>query len=73
MKRCILILLAGLLWMRPQPADAQTKLRLSTIIPGTEHVQLVSNGDFQSQGTVTATNTHPSPTGWDRQADMYAD
>ena len=47
--------------MWTQPADAQTRLRLSTIIPGTENVQLVANGDFQFQGTVTATNTHPFP------------
>ena len=59
--------------MWAQPADAQTKLRLSTIIPGTENVQLVANGDFQTQGTVTATNTHPFPTGWTRLADMFAD
>ncbi len=59
--------------MWTQPADAQTRLRLSTIIPGTETVQLVANGDFQLQGTVTATNTHPFPTGWTRTADMFAD
>jgi hypothetical protein len=59
--------------MWTQPADAQIRLRLSTIIPGTENVQLVANGDFQTQGTVTATNTHPFPTGWTRLADMYAD
>src|SRR5512133_563966 len=73
MKRCSLILLTGLLWMWAQPADAQTRLRLSTIIPGTENVQLVANGDFQLQGTVTPTNTHPFPTGWTRTADMFAD
>lgn len=59
--------------MWTQPAEAQTRLRLATIIPGTENVQLVANGDFQSQGTVTATNTHPFPTGWSRLADIYAD
>ncbi len=59
------------MWL--QPAEAQTRLRLSTIIPGTENVQLVANGDFQSQGTVTSTNTHPFPTGWARLADMFAD
>jgi len=67
------MLLLGLLGAWIQPAEAQTKLQLSTIIPGTENVQLVSNGDFQSQGTVTATNTHPFPTGWTRLADIYAD
>jgi hypothetical protein len=54
-------------------APAQTKLKLSAIIPGTESVQLISNGDFQSQGAVSSTNTHPYPTGWTRQADMFAD
>ena len=73
MNRCSLILLSGLLWMWTQPADAQTRVRLSAIIPGTENVQLVANGDFQAQGTVTATNTHPFPTGWTRRADMFAD
>ena len=73
MKRCSLILLSGLLWLGVPSADAQTRLRLSTIIPGTETVQLVANGDFQLQGTVTATNTHPFPTGWTRTADMFAD
>ena len=68
-----MILLGSLLWVWTQPAGAQTRLRLSTIIPGTESVQLVSNGDFQSQGAPTSTNTHPFPTGWTRSADMFAD
>jgi len=72
-KRCSSILLGGLLWMWTQPGDAQTRLRLSTIIPGTETVQLVANGDFQLQGPVTSTNTHPFPDGWTRLADMFAD
>jgi hypothetical protein len=67
------LLLMGLLWICIQPAGAQTRLKLSAIIPGTESVQLVSNGDFQLQGAVTATNTHPYPPGWARQADMFAD
>jgi hypothetical protein len=50
-----------------------TRLPLPSIAPGTEAVQLVTNGDFQAQGTVTSTNTHPSPTGWSRLADMFAD
>ncbi len=50
-----------------------TRLRLSTITPGTEVVQLVANGDFQSQGPVSSTNTHPYPTGWSRSADIFAD
>jgi len=54
-------------------APAQTRLKLSTIIPGTENVQLIQNGDFQFQGALTTTNTHPYPAGWTRQADMFAD
>lgn len=64
---------ACLLWLALDSAQAQTKLRLADIIPGTENVQLVANADFQLQGTVTATNTHPFPTGWTRVADMFAD
>ena len=53
---------------------AQTnRFKLSDIIPGTEHVQLVLNGDFQSQGAASPTNTHPSPTGWTRQGNTFAD
>jgi hypothetical protein len=73
MKRPGLALLICLLLKWTEPAEAQTKLRLSTIIPGTERVQSVYNGDFQFQGAVTATNTHPLPTGWARQADIFAD
>jgi hypothetical protein len=51
---------------------AQTRLSLSSIIPGTEKVQLVYNGDFQFQGQ-TFTNAHPYPIGWIRQADVFAD
>jgi len=68
-----LFLLACLLWLALDSARAQTKLKLANIIPGTENVQLVYNGDFQFQGPVTATNTHPFPTGWTRAADIYAD
>ncbi len=53
-------------------AEAQTRLSLSTVIPGSERVLLVSNGDFQFQGPLI-TNSHPLPTGWIRQADMFAD
>ncbi len=51
---------------------AQTRLTLSSIIPGTEKVQLIYNGDFQFQGQ-TFTNAHPYPLGWLRQADLFAD
>src|SRR5439155_7953864 len=49
-----------------------TKLKLGAVIPGTENVQLVYNGDFQFQGPLI-TNSHPFPVGWTRQADMFAD
>src|SRR5437016_12047946 len=52
-------------------SQAQTRLKLSTIIPGTENVQLVYNGDFQFQGPLV-NNSYPFPTGWSRQADMFA-
>jgi hypothetical protein len=73
MQQCHVMLLVGLLGAWVGPAQAQTKLRLAAIIPGTENVQLVANGDFQSQGSATATNTHPFPTGWTRLADLNAD
>ena len=68
-----LIVVATLVLGFAGSAEAQTKLKLSTIISGTENVQLIYNGDFQSQGVLTVTNTHPFPTGWTRQADMFAD
>ena len=73
MKLRRLVVIAILVLGFAGPAAAQTKLKLSAIIPGTENVQLISNGDFQSQGTVSSTNTHPYPTGWTRSADMFAD
>ena len=53
------------------PAFGQTKLKLSSIKPGTERVQLINNGDFQFQGPLTGTN-YPFPTGWSSSVDMYA-
>src|SRR5688572_32415432 len=53
-------------------ASAQTKLKLSAIQPGTEIVQLITNGDFQQQGTLVGTN-HPNPTGWSRVGEIFAD
>jgi hypothetical protein len=50
---------------------AQTKLKLSTIKPGTEQVQLVPNGDFQFQGPIGSGN-YPNPTGWNRVGDAFA-
>ncbi len=68
-----LLLSVGLLTLGASAFGQATKLQLSAIIPGTENVQLVYNGDFQFQGPVTATNTHPWPLGWSRLADMFAD
>jgi hypothetical protein len=59
-----------LLFASGPPANAQTLLKLSTIAPGTESVQLVYNGDFQFQGP-PQNNSYPSPSGWSRQADMF--
>src|SRR5262245_26885260 len=53
------------------PSLAQTKLKLSTIKPGTERVQLINNGDFQFQGPLVGTN-YPFPTGWSSSVDMFA-
>ena len=50
--------------------QAQTRLRLATITPGTEKVQLVYNGDFQFPGPMI-TNNYPFPQGWNRQGDMF--
>ncbi len=64
-------MLACLLLMLAVPAVAQTKLKLSTIKPGTERVQLINNGDFQFQGPLVGTN-YPFPSGWSSSVDMYA-
>src|SRR5712691_5796161 len=52
-------------------APAQTRVRLSTITPGTENVQLVYTGDFKFQGPMVNTE-HPYPIGWSRARDMFA-
>jgi hypothetical protein len=51
--------------------SAQTRLKLSSIKPGTEQVQLVPNGDFQFQGALTS-GDYPFPTGWSRVGDAFA-
>ncbi|MSU58424.1 MAG: hypothetical protein EXS35_09640 [Pedosphaera sp.] len=51
-------------------ASSQTLLPLSQITPGTEIVQLVTNGDFQSRGTLVA-GKYPSPTGWNRVGNVF--
>src|SRR5215471_18421898 len=53
-------------------SEAQTRLKLSSIIPGTENVQLVYNGDFQFQGPFVG-SSYPFPVGWARAGDMFAD
>src|SRR4051812_21226852 len=68
--RTQLLLLPGLLFGISLSTPAQTRLKLSAIKPGTERVQLISNGDFQFQGVLTGTN-YPSPPGWSRGGDMF--
>jgi hypothetical protein len=64
-------LVTGLILGFVAPGFAQTRLKLSTIKPGTEHVQLINNGDFQFQGPLVGTN-YPFPSGWSSSVDMYA-
>ena len=47
------LLILGLLLAASDPLLGQTRLKLSAITPGTEKVQLVYNGDFQSQQAAT--------------------
>jgi hypothetical protein len=70
MPQTYLTILACVLLFLSRSAGAQTQLKLSTITPGTESVQLVYNGDFQFQGPLQ-NNSHPLPDGWNRQADMF--
>src|SRR5262249_47583881 len=65
------VMLACILSILAAPAFAQTKLKLSSIKPGTERVQLINNGDFQFQGPLVGTN-YPFPSGWSSSVDMYA-
>src|SRR5437763_12062381 len=66
-----LVLLTGLLLGINISIPAQTRLKLSALKPGTERVQLISNGDFQFQGALAGTN-YPAPPGWSRSGDMFA-
>jgi hypothetical protein len=70
---CHTIALPGVLLVSFAAAGAlaQTRLELSTIVPGSENVQLVQNGDFQFQGP-TVNSEHPFPIGWIRFGDMFA-
>src|SRR4051794_8956966 len=65
------IMRISLLVLLAFPAFAQTKLKLTTLKPGTERVQLINNGDFQFQGPLVGTN-YPFPSGWSSSVDMYA-
>lgn len=49
---------------------AQTRLRLSSVIPGTERVQLVQNGDFEFPGPEVS-GKYPNPAGWNRLSEMF--
>ena len=49
---------------------AQTKIPLPSLVPGTEQVQLITNGNFQSVGTLVS-GRYPSPTGWTRAGDIF--
>lgn len=52
--------------------QSNSRLALSAITPGTECTTLVSNGDFQAQGPLSA-GRHPDPTGWSGFGEMSAD
>jgi hypothetical protein len=57
-------------WLSAATLTAQTLVSLSSIIPGSERVQLVYNGDFQTQGPPVS-GAYPYPVGWTRAADMF--
>ena len=57
------LLLACALLACDVQSQAQTRLRLSSIIPGSEQVQLLPNGDFQFQGALSGSD-YPSPRDW---------
>ncbi len=65
--RLLLFLAFGL---AAKQAAAQTKIPLSAIAPGTEQVQLITNGNFQAIGSLTS-GRYPSPTGWTRSGNMF--
>src|SRR6185436_11560697 len=65
------VILACFLSILAAPTFAQTRVKLSSIKPGTERVQLINNGDFQFQGPLVGTN-YPFPSGWSSSVDMYA-
>jgi hypothetical protein len=71
MKKLTLAVLACFILTSVTWLEGQTLLKLSTITPGTESVQLVYNGDFQFQGP-PQNGAYPRPDGWVRQADMFA-
>lgn len=64
-------MLALLLAGYASPAEAQTRLKISSITPGTERVQLVYNGDFQFQDAPAA-DGRLRPAAWICQGDLLA-
>lgn len=73
--RCLTVcrpwLVAAMIGLAAGQGVAQTKIPLPSIAPGTEQVQLITNGDFQSVGSLV-NGRYPSPTGWTRAGDMFA-
>jgi Bacterial Ig domain len=65
------VLVLGMLLGISIPASAQTRLKLSSIKPGTERVQLIFNGDFQFQGS-PVNSIYPTPLDWSRTGDIFA-
>jgi Big-like domain-containing protein len=66
----VLIISLGVLFGLSSSAQAQTKLKLSAIKPGTEQVQLAPNGDFQFEGPLVS-GSYANPIGWSRSGDMF--
>jgi hypothetical protein len=59
----------GLTRLLAATAPAQSSLKLSSLTPGTEWTQTVTNGDFQAQGPLVGSQ-HPNPTGWSGFGEM---
>src|SRR5512140_2282889 len=68
--RAIWLTMSAVLLSTMLAAGQTTKLRLSSVLPGSEKAQLVYNGDFEFKGPMQS-NTWPLPDGWARQAEMF--
>ena len=68
MKRFFIIILSALSLSLAFRAQAQTRLKLSSITPGSEQTRLVYNGDFEFQ--TLGAGGRILPTGWSSQGDM---